>query len=147
MTLRNYKLFYLVVINLLFFVSSGCAEEKDYPIDKYIRECTGINSTTPGMVGCIGTGVKKWESEIDKYYNLVSKKLSKEEKEKFETSQSKWRAYVESEHTGLRAVYGRLMGTIYITDHAFEIMNLYKDRALRLKKYYEILQENRRFGE
>ena len=84
----------------------------------------------------------EWEKELDKVYNLILKKLSVREKEKFKTEQQKWKKDTEIK---LKKVYNkyveeegeRMAGELAASDS----LEATKDRALKLAKMYDKLSK------
>lgn len=116
-----------------------------YPVDSAYVACLDIsdNQTTSGMVDCAIQAHDAWDKELNKYYKLLLNILSPEEKEKLRIAQRNWLAYRDSEIAFYGTTYGNLLGTMWQLVGAERGLEIVRQRALELQKYYEILMEEK----
>lgn len=50
------------------------SQEEQYPLDKWLDSCIENDSTTAGMTNCTVQAYKKWDVELNKYYQLLKSK-------------------------------------------------------------------------
>lgn len=130
----------------LFFSIACLAQEKQkkqHPIDAAYLKCLDQpeNQTTVGMVNCAIEAKKAWEKEVEKYYQLLLAKVSKEHKDKLKASQEAWKNYKQKEIDFSTNMYLDMGGTMWKIVAADAETEFIKQRALLLKSHYETLLE------
>jgi uncharacterized protein YecT (DUF1311 family) len=132
--MKTFTLFaFLFLIN--FQVTSQTAE----PIDIQLKNCldSSQNQTTFGMISCHERAEIAWDKELNKYYKLLMKVLSEDEKTKLKTAQRNWLAFRDSEAAFSYAMYTNMEGTMWKISEAARRMALIRQRALELRSYYD----------
>ena len=135
--------FTLLLLFIATIIFSQDKQKKIHPIDAECIKCLDKpeNQTTLGMINCNQKAKKAWEAEMNKYYQLLMKQLSAEQKTKLTSAQDAWVKYKTQEFSFSSDLYlgmGGTMWKIVATDNQKEIV---KERTLLLKSYYESLTE------
>ena len=115
---------FIVMFNVV-QVANVCFAEKEHPIDKFQEECTNRDSTTLGMAECLVEATKKWDAEMNKYYNLLMGLLKEDEKKRLKESQRAWIKFRDAEGEVIKHLYP-YTGTKYMLDRASDIKILQK---------------------
>jgi uncharacterized protein YecT (DUF1311 family) len=125
--------------------SFGQTETDENIIDVQLRECLDSteNETTYGMIKCSIRAGDAWDKELNKYYKLLIKALSADEKEKLVNSQKKWVIYRDSEIEFTRTIYDNLQGTMWRVVSADRQTEITRQRALELKEYLANIPEGK----
>ena len=136
----------ILVILLVIISSSASAQgnnKKIHPIDAAHKKCLDNpeKQNTQGMISCANDAKKAWEAEINKYYQLLVKQLKEEQKKKLKSSQETWEKYRTQEFGFSADFYYGLGGTMWHVVSADNETEFVKLRALRLKSYYDTLNE------
>ena len=128
-------LIYLIVCHSTVFAQTDTTENI---IDVQLNQCldSAQNSTTYGTTGCQVRARDAWDSALNKYYNLLIKTLSKDEKEKLKAAQKKWLAFRDSEAMFSSTIYSNMQGTMWGIAKVQSDAALIKHRALELQAYY-----------
>lgn len=118
-------------------------QKKANPIDTNYKKCldTPGNQDTKGMIACAATAKKAWETEMSKYLKLLQKKLNAEQNKKLLASQDAWLKYKDQEFGFSSSLYFGMGGTMWHYVAADNETEFVKQRALRLKSFYETLTE------
>mgnify|MGYP001571247137 CR=1 FL=1 len=132
----------IAVVTLVIFTSPLLAQDK-HPIDRLEEECINKHLTTTGMANCTYDAADKWDAEMNKYYKLLMKILSKDDRIKLKQAQLTWLKYRDAERKVLDEVYLGSPPTILISIKAYEWCNMIKTRALQLKSLYDSIREYR----
>ncbi|MFA7380363.1 MAG: lysozyme inhibitor LprI family protein [Bacteroidia bacterium] len=66
-------------------------------IEKRMHQCLLDTSGVMGQSFCLSNAVNDWTKELEKYDKLIIAKLAGQLKQDYIESQSKWRAYMNSE--------------------------------------------------
>src|SRR4051794_18482023 len=100
-----------VAISML---SAYSQDEKQHPIDRFYDECVDKNGSTAGMVECTEKAYKKWDTELNRVYGELLKKLPREKTADLKKAQRNWLTYRDAEFKAIAAVYSGLEGTMYV---------------------------------
>jgi uncharacterized protein YecT (DUF1311 family) len=130
--------FLLIGVSALAFAQEPAQK---HPIDKWLEECMDKNPTTVGMVNCEDEALKRWDKELNSVYKQLMEKLSAQAKETLKEAQRAWLKARDAEIKLIGAVYGSLEGTMYIPMRADAVTSLTRARALKLKDYLDLLNE------
>ena len=95
--------------------------------------------STAGMVKCTEEAMKMWDTELNNYYKLLIGILDEKSKNSLKYAETMWIKYRDSEFKNIYNVYSKLEGTMYIPMYVYAKMEIVKERALKLKDYYELL--------
>lgn len=131
-------LFSIICICLLSLVSF--ADEVN-SIDKAEDACISKTSSTSEMLKCTAIAYDVWDKEMNKYYNLLMKKLSAEPKSELLRAQKSWLSYRDNSFAFINSSIREKQGTMYLNVAGGERREIVKQRALQLKKYYQIISE------
>ncbi len=132
-----------IILTISFFLiySKLFSQEKEYIIDRNLKECLKGKSSNSDMINCTQIAEENWDQELNKYYQQLMKELSLETKEKLKTSQRQWIAYRDTEFDLVYTYYHyQKEGTMWHLVAASERMNFVKARAIKLKEYHEMLE-------
>ena len=142
--MKKITVFWLAAV-LCFCLFSGARMAGAYeviekhPIDVALDKRLEAGPTTHGTVEAYEYAAKEWDKLLNKNYNALMKKLSKEEQDKLRASQREWIKYRDLEFAFNEKYWGKFQGTMYITfPYAFQC-NFVRERALRLGYYLEDL--------
>ena len=115
-----------------------------HPINKKLSTCLETDSmqTTMGMIGCIVQARKEWDIELNRYYNLLQKKLSSEEQKKLKLAQRQWLKYRDLEYDFSNTMHYGVQGTLYHILAAQRSKDIVKQRAQELKHYLDTLNNS-----
>lgn len=114
--------------------------EKKHPIDVAMQACIKKDSSTAGMVECIGAARKSWDREMNGSYQKLIGKLDAKGKNSLKTAQVQWIRYRDAELKTIESVYSRTQGTIYLPMMADDAMQLTRQRARELNGYLDVLE-------
>jgi len=129
-------IFFLVFF--MCFVLSGAFAGTDSPIDLQEANCTEADSTTVGMAKCTKKAEEAWDQEMNRYYGLLMKKLTKEQADKLQLAQRAWIEYRDKEFKNIGALFPASEGTMGINIRAALYRNIVKQRALELIEYHRL---------
>jgi len=135
------KTILLIGISLISF--SAFSQEKEYPIDIQLRMCLDKKDiSTAEMCNCSIQAEASWDKELNKYYQLLMGKLPESAKAQLKESQKAWIVYRDNEFKFMTKYYYEAKeGTMwYLVSHSDQ-MNFVKDRSLKLKLYFETLED------
>ena len=135
----------ILMLAMIFSLAAlGYGQEKpQHRIDKALDACIDKDSSTAGMVECIGKAYTQWDAELNKVYNELMKQLDATGKASLKSAQLQWLKFRDSEFKLIDAVYSNLQGTMYIPMHADSRMQIIKNRAQELQSHLSILKEGR----
>ena len=134
---------FLMLISIT--TSFGQTETEENTIDIHLKECLDSteNQTTYGMIKCSIRAGDAWDKELNKYYKLLMKALTADEKEKLINSQKKWIVYRDSEIEFTRTIYDNLQGTMWRIVSADRQTEITRQRVLELKEYVGNIPEGK----
>lgn len=132
-----------LTIGLLYPAVSAPRQEKEHPIDAAMQVCIKKDSSTAGMVECIGAARKAWDKEMNGGYQKLMGKLDAKGKGSLKTAQLQWIKYRDAELKTIDGVHSRTQGgTIYLPLMADNAMQITRQRALQLDGYLHVLKPN-----
>lgn len=138
----NNSIRYSLLLLMLVLPSTLCAQEPQaHPIDKALDVCTEKNPTTGAMVECVEIAHKKWDTELNKNYQALLRKLKPAGKQQLITSQRSWIVFRDNEFKLIDSIYDEVPGTMYIPMRYEEKMEIVKRRALALVAHIDMLNE------
>ncbi|MBW4889707.1 DUF1311 domain-containing protein [Mucilaginibacter sp. HMF5004] len=110
-----------------------------FKIERFLNKAMDYDYSTTGMNKIVYDAAAKYDVLMNKYYKLLSAKLKPKDKAVLLTAQRSWLAYRDNE----LKLYGMLTqdeysggGTIQSNFRSSHYMELIKERALKLWKYY-----------
>jgi len=136
-----------MIKKILFSISCICLlslvafAEEVYPIDKAEDACISKTSSTADMLKCTAIAYDAWDKEMNKYYNLLMKKLPAEQKSELLKAQKSWLSFRDNGFTFINSSIKEKQGTMYLNVASGERREIVKQRALQLKEYYSIISE------
>lgn len=122
-------------------ISLATFAEEVYPIDKAEDACISKTSSTADILKCTAIAYDSWDKEMNKYYNLLMKKLSAEQKSELLKTQKSWLSFRDNSFTFINSSIREKQGTMYLNVASGERREIVKQRALQLKEYYSIISE------
>jgi len=126
---------------LLAFSPLYAQEDAPDPIDVTLDAEMEKNPSTAGMVGAASAALEAWEKDIQFSLDELKKTMSPEEIDVLVVSQKAWEVFASTELDTQSEIFGKMEGTMWIPVSAVNSMKLYKERALRLRGYLQILSE------
>ena len=106
-------------------------------------QCMEDATTTAEMIGCAAHAGEAWDKELNTYYKLYIAELDDANKLVLKEAQRQWIIYRDNEFKLIDThYYSQLEGTMWHPVAAGEKMKMVKERALKLKSYYEDLEIN-----
>ncbi len=134
--------FQLSLLCLLLPALAFAQEPKTHPIDKALDACVEKNPSTAGMVTCLGEAYDKWDKELNRVYNELSRKLAAPGKQALKTAQLEWLKFRDAEFKLLESIYANFEGTMYIPMQADEKLQIVRKRTLDLQDHLDMLKEH-----
>ena len=116
-------------------------EPQKHRIDKALESCIDKDSSTAGMVQCIGKAYEQWDRELNRAYNELMKRLDAGGKTSLKAAQLQWLKFRDSEFKLIDSIYSKLQGTMYIPMHSENRMEIIKKRALELESRLNMAKE------
>ena len=114
-------------------------EPVNHPIDVALKKRIDEISSTGGTIEAYEYATNEWNKLLNKNYNALMQKLTKEAQEKLKTSQREWIKYRDVEFAFNEKYWEQFSGTMYIPfPYAFQC-NFVRERALRLGSYLDDL--------
>lgn len=136
-----------MIKKILFSISCICLfslvslAEEVYSIDKAEEACISKTSSTADMLKCTATAYDAWDKEMNKYYNLLMKKLPIKQKNELLKAQKSWLTFRDNDFTLINNSIREKQGTMYLNVASGHRREIVKQRAMQLKEYYSILSE------
>lgn len=139
-TLNMKKSIFIIILLTSLNLFSQNKDKQENKIDSLLTKCLEINTTTADMRNCIMQAEKSWDKELNKYYQLLLKKLPTSGKEKLKKAQIAWIKYRDDELLFESNYYFEVkQGTMFHVMANNSRMEFIKNRALELEKYYDML--------
>ena len=144
------KNFVIIMLSVLIFACGYTKNNADleskysenncsiHPIDKAETECISKVYSTYDISQCSYKAMNSWYKEIDKYLKLLKPVAPRDDYANILKSQTDWEKYQESEFEATNVVLNE-QGTMFQNTAAGLKANIVKERALELKKLYDIL--------
>lgn len=129
-------------IFILFFIAkvSFCQETSTrHPIDIACEKCLDVNFSTAGMNQCMKIATDSWNQELNKYFNLLSEQLSKEQFKQLQEAQNSWIIYRDKELDFSINLFYSMQGTMWTNVAANKKMEIIKARAVELTSLYSLI--------
>ncbi len=130
----------LTFIISVFWALPLFAEQVDL-IDKAEDFCIGKAVSNSDMLKCTDAARDDWGKEMNKYYNLLMKKLTATQKNELIRTQKAWLVFRDDNAIFINSSIKNMQGTMYLNVASGEIRELVKQRAVQLRNYYKILSE------
>jgi uncharacterized protein YecT (DUF1311 family) len=132
----------LAILSVLSTVHLSAAEEKPHPIDTKIAAAEEKAKSAVEMRQVYSDGLKLWDTELNRVFGELKKKLKKEAFEALQNSQKQWIAHRDAEVRFLGEFYAQFSGTMYQPMHASAVMNVTRARAIDLAHRLEMQTEH-----
>jgi hypothetical protein len=116
---------------------ASAEESKADPIDAKLAACLeGPEATsTPGAIACFQAAREGWEQEMVRAYAALSATLDARSRGILRGTQKQWEAYVAAERRFQAAPWTRDRGTSMTLTAAAQNVDLFKNRAMTLRRY------------
>lgn len=136
------KLFTILFILFSVTVFSQTKSKKENLIDIQEKKCLDKDDiSTAEQCNCTITAQQGWDKELNKYYNLLKTKLSKEDFEVLKNSQKQWISYRDKEFLFISKYFLEIkQGTMWYPIAEGKKKEIIKSRAVELTHYFEMLQ-------
>jgi uncharacterized protein YecT (DUF1311 family) len=127
-------------------ITKSVAEEPDAsptpdPIDTQIDKLREDAKSTQDMIEAETRGTALWDAELNRVYQALQKKLPESDQRKLTESQRAWLTFRDTNKEVIEIIYGRAQGTMYQPMAVSAELETVKERAVRLRRYLEILEE------
>src|SRR5690348_16577318 len=99
------KAIHLIAILFSMCSISFAQETAKHPIDKSLDACLDKDSSTAGMVNCIGEAYAKWDKELNRLYAELMKRLAADGKATLKDAQVQWLKFRDAEFKLLSSIY------------------------------------------
>jgi uncharacterized protein YecT (DUF1311 family) len=148
--MKNSKLFVSVLrafIAAFVFVSlfeapaSLAAEGGKHPIDVELEKKIDADSSTAGMIKASRWAEGEWDKLLNKNYQALMKRLSKEEQTQLKASQREWIKFRDAEFDFNENFWGGFDGTMYRVFSPSFRSDFVRGRAIQLGSYLNDLNE------
>ena len=126
---------------LLACLPTNAEKEKQDPIDIKMNADMEENPSTAGMVDAASAASKAWEKDVAASLAKLKKTMSEEEVHALEISQKAWEVFVNAELATQSELYSKMEGTLWRPAAVVSSMELYRERALKLRRYLETISE------
>jgi len=129
------RLFPIVLVVLGVLLAGGD------PIDRRLSACIDRDPTTAGMVRCSEEALQAWDQEMRRTLQGLEARLDPEARQRLAEAQRRWEAFRTAEEGFIRELYGRKAGTMYRPMEVGEVVDLVRQRTLRLRSYLRVTRE------
>ena len=129
------SIFVIIAVALYSFESLN---KRDYPIDKWLKKCEDeAKLNRSGFKRCYNEAEKRWNEEIEKYYEIVMNDLDPEGRRTLQETQRLWEVFMNKEKELINNIFDPLDGNMNKRYKSWVVsMELIRKRALELKFYY-----------
>jgi uncharacterized protein YecT (DUF1311 family) len=113
-------------------------------LDLELERATDGMSPTSQTAAIYRDFVAKWDTELNRVYRLLLAELGPKEREMLRESQRQWVKLRDADEVVLAKIYyteGRATPTMYVSFHAYAVMNLTRERALLLLSWLDTTRE------
>lgn len=126
----------IAVLLLLSTASTATLANDDFIklLDEKITTCTSNAENTLATVDCYNTGLRSWDSELNKQYKLLLSEQSDEFKASLRRSQSSWIKYRDLYIEAMGEYYKQQGGTIWGVVLSEAKVRITRDKAIELYK-------------
>lgn len=134
---------YLLAFILFCSAASSNAQTQivEDPIDKAYESCKIEHNTPAGFANCAFDAYKRWDSDLNKYYNKVVKSLKKQgDISSFKKSQATWVAFRDAEFAAYNNMFNKT-GDRWAVIRAESRIAIVRARVMQLRNYYDSLQK------
>ncbi len=129
---------------VLLFLSLNVQGQDLEPIDSLYEACLDTAMGSYNRYLCTEMANDLWDDELNKNYKLCMRELNEEEKTQLRDAQRLWIKYRDSEVSLFSMVVSGVPGTYY-RDAPIVLMQLTRERALKLEGYLELLKERGKY--
>lgn len=135
-----FRFFFLFIFS--FSAAAATAEESEqHPIDKQIDALFDNAKSRADEQGAYTKGLELWDKEMNRVYQELLKGLSKEAVPLLKKSQRTWLTLRAQHVSYLDEFYRGLSGTMYLTAHAYAVMDVTRQRALALTRQLKYIDD------
>ena len=133
--------FFIILFSFLSLVTFS-QTKKENPIDIQEKKCLNKDDISNAeQCNCTIKAQESWDKELNKYYNILKTKLTKEDFEVLKNSQKQWISYRDKEFLFISKYFFEIKeGTMWYSVAEDKKREIIKSRALELKNYYEMLE-------
>lgn len=129
-------LYFILVLGLTTGVT-GAKEAFEHPVDIQESACKTGTQNLDEWTKCTLKAARAWNSEVDKYYSLLYKKLSGDAKTALYDNQKYWNLYKNNEYKVIDSLQDKNNDTKErAVFRAVQKRDLIKTRAKSLRLYY-----------
>ncbi|HNV72252.1 MAG TPA: DUF1311 domain-containing protein [Candidatus Ozemobacteraceae bacterium] len=144
MMFRSLKVLFLTVFlfSLPAYSETGEPVQK-HPVDQQIEKLEAEDPSTHGLIRAYTTGLELWDKELNRVYQALIKALGKDDLaiKALKESQREWIKFRDLEIHWVSLLYGKKDGSMFRPMSAYSIMDITRQRALKLADRLRILSE------
>lgn len=136
------KILFLPVCLILCTLSLAANQNQhQHPLDAALTRALDepANQSTHGTIRLYEEYAGKWEKELKRVLEALTRKLSPADRSVLEAAQKQWQTWAATEKKTIETVYGRLQGTMYRPMAVYAELNLTRLRVMQLAHYLTML--------
>ncbi|GBC61791.1 hypothetical protein DENIS_2753 [Desulfonema ishimotonii] len=118
----------------------AAGEENSHPITVRLNRCMDRDTSTAGMVNCLGVAYDSWDRELNRVYGELMARLNPKEKKALKTAQLAWLRYRDREFESIGSIYAGFDGTMYRPMHIDSRVAIVRQRVLILLSYLSLFE-------
>src|SRR5687767_10220541 len=122
----------LAVLLLLLPVISFAEDEGAHPLDPKVEALVDAANSTADTAQAYRRGLKLWDTELNRCYGELKKRLKPAGFAALQAAQRQWIAYRDEQLKYITAFYQSFQGTMYIPMSVEASMQVTRERALQL---------------
>ena len=131
----------LACLILLTVYPAANPQQHQHPLDAALTRALDepANQSTHGTIRLYEEYAVKWEKELKRVLEGLTRKLPPADRVALEAAQKQWQAWTAAEKKTIETVYGRLQGTMYRPMAVYAELNLTRMRVMQLAHYLTML--------
>jgi uncharacterized protein YecT (DUF1311 family) len=135
-------IFLLIFLQCAFAGVVRAQDAEEHPLQSKIDAKIDEAESTAEIIEATRAGLKRWDTELNRVYQELRKKLGAEATKALQESQRQWLVARDSQVKFLAFFYGQFQGTVHGPAREYAIMNVTRTRALELWKLEQYLAES-----
>jgi uncharacterized protein YecT (DUF1311 family) len=124
-----------LLVCLCLSASAVQREEKKDPIDVWLEKAIEKNGSTHGMRAAIREATQKWDSEMNRVYSRLMKRLKGAKRDALQKAQRAWLKFRDAEFAASFEIIGKQDGTMWPLASEGHCMEIVKQRTRQLRGY------------
>ncbi len=111
-----------------------------HPFEIMNDRCQDKDSSTMGIVACIGEEGRRWDSELNLAYKRLLAQIDAPSRSALQQSQREWLRFRDAQITALQRIYSKREGTIQNIEAAVQNIAITRNQALYLNSMIDAYQ-------